>query len=116
MTIALETIGDGSVADRNFLRLMTLVPDTGGVTLGVRIGKETASFTASKLSATVTVTHGLGTAPQNVQLTAIGAGAVPLSAFVISGSETDTQFQFKACTADGSSITSDADVYWEVKG
>jgi hypothetical protein len=63
MTIALEQLADGSIADRNFQTLARLVLDTGGITAGVRFGTVTFTWTAAAASATMTVAHGLGRTP-----------------------------------------------------
>lgn len=68
MTISLEQLRDGSVSDRNFQTLMRLVLDTGGLTIGMRFGTTTLTFTASTVSATATINHGLGSAPIAVLL------------------------------------------------
>lgn len=62
--IVLEHIGDGSIADRNFQTLMQVVPDTGGISVGLRSGTEFVTFSASTTSNTVTVTHGLNKTPR----------------------------------------------------
>lgn len=75
MTISLEQLADGSLSDRNFQKLMRLVLDTGGVTAGARWGIATLSFTASTDSATLSVTHGLGTTPIVAVATSYNAAA-----------------------------------------
>lgn len=54
---------DGSVSERNFQTLMRLVPDTGGITAGIRFGAVTFTFTAGTFSAIQTIDHGLGRIP-----------------------------------------------------
>jgi hypothetical protein len=67
--IALEPLADGTVADRNFQKLMSLVLDTGGVTAGVRFGVDSMAWTASRDSGPKTITHGLGRTPLVVFVT-----------------------------------------------
>lgn len=75
--ISLERLFDNSISQRNFDKLSQAVIDTGADPttgaprqVGLRFGTGTATFTASTHSANVTVPHGLGRVPANVQLTA----------------------------------------------
>jgi len=63
--IALEHIQpeDWAAVARVIDTLRSLVIDTGGVSLGIRVGTGSATFTASPTSAAVTVPHGLGRVP-----------------------------------------------------
>lgn len=64
MTISLENLGDGSVADRNFLKLAQLVVDAGGRSIGIRFGSDSLTWPAAGTSSnTKTITHGLGRTP-----------------------------------------------------
>lgn len=71
--IGLEQIADGSVTDRNFQKLMSLVIDTGGQSVGLRFGVASVTHTAS-VQGVQTVTHGLGRTPGAVLCT-VNAGA-----------------------------------------
>lgn len=61
--IKLEHLADSSISDRNFQKLMSLVLDTGGESVGLRFGTGSATWTAAVNSASVTVPHGLGKIP-----------------------------------------------------
>jgi hypothetical protein len=80
VTISLEQLADGSVSDRNFQKLMSLVPDTGGQSAGIRFGTVAANgaiirgqgFTVTKGAAGIyTVNQTWTTAP--VVLVAVGS-------------------------------------------
>lgn len=88
MTISLDPLGDGSVSDRNFQKLMSLVLDTGGRSVGIRFGTATATWTASATSATVTIPHGLGKIP----------------GFVTYGSK-NTPFEYATASVDATNIS-----------
>lgn len=94
MTIALEQLADGSVSDRNFQRLMSLVLDTGGRSVGIRFGTGTATWTAAVSSAAVTIPHGLGRTPVAVflstrnPLVGYAASSIGATSFVATGFET----------------------------
>jgi hypothetical protein len=75
MTIPLQHVADGSVADHNFQTLQRLVLDTGGITASVRWGIAGITFSGGTTSATETVPHGLGRAPAVVLTTVFGAPA-----------------------------------------
>jgi hypothetical protein len=62
--INLEQLADGSISDRNFQKLMSLVPDSGGQTVGFRFGETSVTYPGASQSATLkTVAHGLGRIP-----------------------------------------------------
>lgn len=63
MTIRLEQLADGSITDRNFQQLMSLVIDTGGESIGVRFGQKAFTWPGGTGLQTFTITHGLGRAP-----------------------------------------------------
>jgi len=69
VTINLEHLGDNTPADRNFRKLAKETVDTGGISLGIRGGGSSATWTASPSSANVTIAHGLGIVPLSEWLT-----------------------------------------------
>lgn len=115
MAVPLEQLADGSTSDRNFQKLAALVPDMGGQSLGFRLGTTTAVFTASGTSATRTVTHGLGRAPQGVWLQVV-SGSTNSVAYYVTGSATATTFQLFARTFDASTPTATTSIFWLVIG
>lgn len=113
--IPLQLAGDGSLADFNFQQLMGLVIDTGGVSLGIRCGFVTVSFSASTVSGTETVDHGLGRTPLvyfvgNVNI----SGVASITGFVEDGSGDETSFD--ALASASTSITQDVNLSWWVAG
>lgn len=102
MGIGLEQLADGSTSDRNFQKLQALVPDTGGVSLGVRVGGGTATWTASNVSADVTVTHGLGRTPVFADAKLRG-GSTSIEFEIVS--TTATTMVVRGYTTGGASIT-----------
>lgn len=95
MTIALEHLADGSISDHNFQKLMALVLDTGGQSIGLRIGTGTVTFTTSTTSPVVTVNHGLGKTPVVVFAGPMFAAASTYTGIVITPSHaTSTQCSF----------------------
>jgi hypothetical protein len=113
--ISLEPLADGSPADRNFQALARLVLDTGGVTASVRWGIAAATFTASRVSADKTVTHGLGRTPIAVFVT----GATDQAAHVVAfhaHSYTSTTFKARGDFTDGTAPTGNSNFAWVVIG
>jgi hypothetical protein len=108
--ITLEDLADGTPTDRNFQRLRALVPDTGGVTFGLRLGVTVVTFTAAAASAVTTVDHGLGKEPVYMFTQAVSASDFRATAF----NPTSTQFDVKGFT--NGSFTGDLTVYWQVWG
>lgn len=64
--IRLEHVADGSVSDRNFQKLMSLVLDTGGVNASVRWGTKSFTWPGATAVQSFTINHGLPTTPQVV--------------------------------------------------
>lgn len=104
MTIALEHIQaeDWPAVNRTVDTLRSLVLDTGGQSLGIRVGTGTLTFPgASIFTSTLTVTHGLGRTP-------VVAFVVPMqgaATYIIvpeTFSYTNTTFQVNAATSDNS--------------
>lgn len=62
--IDLELLTDGTATARNFDKLRTLLIDTGGQSIGLRLGTDTVTYPGATAGSTVkTVTHGLGRIP-----------------------------------------------------
>lgn len=74
MTIRLDQIpvDDWDALNRAVDTLRALVLDTGGKSLGLRVGVGSGTWTASNLAADATVLHGLGRVP-------VAAGAWPIN-------------------------------------
>lgn len=97
--IPLERLTDGSPVARNFDLLARLVPDTGGVSLGIHVGAVNATWPGGSTdSGDIVVTHGFDHSPAYINLivtnqASVGSHAVwslfPLSA---------TQWQFRIKT------------------
>ena len=121
--ISLEHLADNSISDRNFLKLMSLVPDTGGRSVGIRSGTVTLTWPgAAQQSDAPTFAHGLTIAPQAVHLTPLGglsAGAFVIAVPVVVAAGTDaTNLQVTAKTHDESlpAAATTATIYWTVIG
>lgn len=103
--ISLENLGDGSVSDRNFQKLMSLVLDTGGQSAGIRFGTDTLTWASGQqFSAAKTVTHGLGRTPLVVLALGNGTGGPNLTtiqAFTIGATTFQVQGGFVTGTASG---------------
>lgn len=114
--ISLERLFDNSPTDRNFQRLVSLVVDTGGQSVGLRFGTVTLTYTASATSAAATVTHGLGKTPEYIG--SLGTTGLSKRHVVnyVSGSRNDTDFQLQAETADSAAVTGSISVFWVVIG
>lgn len=116
MTIALEQLADGSISDRNFQRLATLVLDTGGKTVGIRFGtNSTVDFAASKDSSVATVTHGLGKTPVAAFCQFHDTGSLTISPVANIGGLTSTQLSV-AGHNDTAITATDVPFFWVVIG
>jgi hypothetical protein len=109
--IALETIGDGSVSDRNFQTLQRLVLDTGGITAGIRFAAGTATWTGASTSANVTIPHGLGRTPVYVGTTSRDT----LNEYAVTAAD-DTNLTVVGYRTDGAVVTASAAFYWVAIG
>lgn len=110
--IALEKLFDNSPVARNFDKLGQLALDTGGRSLGLRVGTATATFTAGSVTPTVTVNHGLGRTPAFIAMQPRGGGSVQCSV----DSRGDTTFTFRAYSTAGTSVTGTHTHDWLVIG
>lgn len=115
--IALEHLADGSVSDRNFQKLMSLVIDTGGLSVGIRFGSGTVTWAGATPFATVSVTHGLGATPKAVMICDNGLGTLAQIA-VFSASAGATTFTAAAEPTDSSSpaASTTRGFYWVAVG
>jgi hypothetical protein len=101
--ISLEHIApeDWAAVERVRQVLQSLVPDTGGRSIGVRFGVSTLTWPGGVAGSSIgTVTHGLGRTPVCV-LATVNAGGVAGPAWT--GTPGATTFPLAARTADGSS-------------
>lgn len=78
--IHLEQLADGSVSDRNFQKLMSLVPDTGGLSIRVRAGAVSSTGTVISGTGFTVVRNATGDYSVTVGFTqtpivVVGAGA-----------------------------------------
>lgn len=64
--IPLERLLENSVVSRNFDKLAALTMDTGGQSVGIRLGVQTVTFAGSAFSPNYTINHGLGKTPKIV--------------------------------------------------
>ena len=111
--IPLEQLRDGTVTDRNFQKLMSLVMDTGGQSVGIRFGSDSVTWNgASPTSPATTVTHGLGSKPVCVLLTSTGS----TNAVYSTATPTTTSMDITATTRDGSTPANGTQrfFYWAV--
>lgn len=113
MGIALERLEDNSVTDRNFLTLAEIVVDTGGQSVGVRFGANSATWSASPTSATKTIAHGLGRTPGAVFVSATGTGFLLYSEASASNS---TNIFISGTDTRNTSLTGTFAFYWLVIG
>lgn len=97
---------------RNLDELKGRTIDTGGKSVRLRFGTGTLVYTASQQSATLTVTHGLGTTPVNVQLTPSSAGLGLFAVDLIDGSKTSTTFQVAGYIVNGGAVTVNESFDW----
>lgn len=106
-------------AQRNFEQLEQygLWTDTSAAALrsqlGMTRGSGTVTFTASKISAATTVTHGLSSTPTSIQLTAVenlSDANGPLVFSVVNGSAGATTFQAQGYLS--AAITGSVSFYW----
>lgn len=112
MGISLEQLADGSTSDRNFQKLQVLVLDTGGASLGLRMGTGSVTFTAANTSAVKVVSHGLGRTPA-VVLTTPNAN----TGFVFSvTARASTTFSVQGFTTGGGSVTTTVNFDWVAIG
>jgi hypothetical protein len=117
MTIVLEHIqeGDWAAVNRVVDTLRSLVLDTGGQSLGIRVGVSTGVvFTASTSSATKTVTHGLGRTP--VVAFAIDNSAVAAGSGITLSTGALTSTTFGVVGFFPSALTTTIPFYWVVIG
>jgi hypothetical protein len=117
MTIALEHIhpDDWAAVNRVTDTLRSLVIDTGGQSIGIRVGVSTGVvFTASTSSATKTVTHGLGRTP--VVAFAIDNSAIAAGSGVTMSTGALTSTTFGAVGFFPSALTTTIPFYWVVIG
>lgn len=80
--IKLEHLADGSVTDRNFVKLAGLVLDTGGQSVGLRFGTFSGTTSATG-ELTTTVAHGLARTPGAVLLTSNSSSGTQITARAI---------------------------------
>lgn len=114
--ISLEHLADGSVSARNFETLRRLVVDTGGESLGLRVGSETLTWPGGSAdTGTVTVDHGLGKAPVALFTQ---SGTLTAHARPDPSSVTTVDFDVRARTVDASTpaAATTMTVYWLVIG
>lgn len=93
-------------------RIAALIRQLQGISTG---GVESIDFTANNDSNTVTVTHGLGTVPTRVLVTAadLVGGAAVINVEAVN--YTDTTFDLKGRHTDGTAITATISVAWEAR-
>ena len=111
MTIALEHLADGSIVDRNFQKLMRLVPDTGGQTVSIRFGVDSVDFPVSTDSTVKSILHGLGRVPLAVFV--VGGdftGSWPGMASYVTDALTSTTFDVAGQSSGGGPRTNA--IYW----
>lgn len=108
--IPLEKLTDGSATARNFDKLVQLVSDSGGLATSFRFGTTTVSFSASAVSTTKGVDHGLGREPV-VILTNYMANAASTALFIFPWTVKDeTSFSLSGkCSV---AATADVNVLW----
>lgn len=114
--IALEPLLDNTPAARNFSKLASLVPDTGGQSVGVRFGTQQLTWPGSNTTtSTATVTHGLGRTPVVVLANVVSGAPFAVTSLGTVGAAT---FTLNARTVDGSSPANGthATVHWMVIG
>jgi hypothetical protein len=112
--ISLEQLVDGSASDRNFQKLMSLVLDTGGRSVGIRFGTGSVSFTASAASTEYTVAHGLGRTPVTAYATFRHATGTTLVFTAYVSTLTSTTIGVSAAVS--SAVTGSLSVDWLVFG
>lgn len=110
--IKLEQLADGSAADRNFQRLVGLVLDTGGRSIGFRFGS-TVVATSASATGSATQAHGLGKAPVAAFATGVGSGGL-INAEIQSFDATNVVL--RVGYTDGTGRTQNNTVYWLVIG
>jgi hypothetical protein len=118
MTVRLEQLADGSVADRNFQALARFVLDTGGVTAGARWGTGTVTWPGgSPFTSTLTLAHGLGKAPVVAVATPQLAGASQVCSMnVVTFDATNVQWRGYATDDTSPAAAVTKIFYWLVIG
>lgn len=116
MTGALEHVADGdwNGVGRNFQKLMSLLPDTGGRSVGIRFGSDAVTWAGgSRTTAANPITHGLGRTPVAVLLTS-STSNMEMSASALGA----TTFSATGNTMDGTSPVNGTarTFYWLVVG
>jgi hypothetical protein len=118
MTLPLEHVQDGDWAALNRVvdMLRSLVLDTGGRSLGIRVGTATVTFAGASPNGQQTVTHGLGKTP--VGFSAILTGADDVIPIIQGGTMTSTTFVLVASSKTGVNIAAGQQrtFYWIVLG
>jgi hypothetical protein len=112
MGLVLEHVqpNDWNALNRTIDLLAGLVLDTGGQSLGIRVGQSTVTFTASALSATTVVSHGLGRTPVAVFYGNVDANMDNLATTVVGATTFTVQGRYS------SAVTGTASLYWMVVG
>lgn len=116
MSISFEVVElhDGSVdaaaLQRNINKLASLLFDTGGKSLGFRIGRGTVTFPTATQSNTLAVSHGLGRAPVVVLATCAQGSGVTYATTAYTATTFSAQGQFY------SALTGNNDFVWVAIG
>lgn len=97
MTVALEQLADGSISDRNFQKLMRIVLDTGGQTIGIRVGTSVLTWAGgNQFTGTLaSIAHGLGKTPKVILATPQNP---PVNAYAWTGTISSTVFSLTGQT------------------
>lgn len=114
--IQLEHLADNSVSDRNFQKLMSVVPDMGGQSVGIRFGTVTITFPGGSPNGQATVPHGLGRVPASFSATLTGASdVIPI---IQAGTFDATNFVLVASTKTGANLAAgqQRSFFWMVIG
>jgi hypothetical protein len=89
-----------------------VIIDTASVARRIAHGNSTVNFAAAAVSAYTTVSHGLGSAHVNVQITGRGS-----SIFGWEVTDVDaTSFKVRAATLDAGTLSGDLPFYWLALG
>jgi hypothetical protein len=105
------TVRDRDV-QANFDWLLKRFLDTGGRSGSIRFGTAVVTFSAADTSDTETVTHGLGTTPVAV---VVSANIFSPGIFAVTQSVGATTFQTRAITRSGTH-TGDVTIFWIAVG
>jgi hypothetical protein len=122
MTLPLEHVQDGDWAALNRVidKLRSLVPDTGGSSVGIRWGIGTVTWPGGQsLSAANTIAHGLGTDPAAIAITPIAAAGdgAGFSAQVTAGAVGGVSFDVRLGVDSFSPVAgTQRSFYWIVIG